>query len=476
MNRAEEAVPTEDLDYVVLGAGISGLSAAITLHQHVPAARLRVYDATNRVGGVLQSTPVDGYLIEHSADSFLAGPQANTALQLLRASGMSQPLLEPHADHQTALILKGERTYRVPAGFQLLSTSDLWQLWRSPLLSWAGKLRLSCEPLIPRGKHTSRESLAEFARRRVGREGFERLVQPLASGIYTADPTRLSVAAAFPQFVEMEQKWGSLTRGLKQRSGQERQASGARYAMFRSPATGMQALADQLASGLPGGTIKLRAKATTLRRRASGGWVVSFSSGTSCSCRHLVLAVPAPVAADLLQSVDHELAEELATIPHAGVAVACLGFRREQIEHPLNAFGLVVPDIEQRPIVAISFASNKFPGRAPAGHVLLRIFLGGALRPACLQQPDDQLLGTALEQARQILRISGDPDLARLIRWPATTPQYHVGHLERVQRIETRVEDLPGLRLAGNAYRGLGVPQCIESGRRAAIELLSQAG
>jgi oxygen-dependent protoporphyrinogen oxidase len=375
----------------------------------------------------------------------------------------------------------------VPAGFALMQPARLWPLVKSPILSWPGKVRLALECFLPRARRVAGpiagaiadESLASFARRRLGRETYQRLVQPLVGGIYTADPEKLSLAATLPRFLEMEAEYRSLIRAAWQErkshprmkaSAPGQSASGARYGMFVAPRRGMSSLVEAVTSAMPKLDLRLSTSIERLERTAEGRWRVSVGGTRPSGAEFdaVVLATPAHVTAELLAGIDSTLAAELRGIEHASTAVVCLGYRRSQIEHPLNGFGCVVPAIESRQILAASFASVKFPGRAAGDRVLIRVFIGGALQPELLARDDNELTRLASRELGELIGARGEPELTLITRWSGAMPQYHVGHLDRVARIEAAASNLPGLHLAGSAYRGVGIPHCIHSGQQAA--------
>jgi oxygen-dependent protoporphyrinogen oxidase len=360
----------------------------------------------------------------------------------------------------------------------LMVPERIWPVLTSGVLSPWGKLRLLGEYFVPARKSDGDESLASFARRRLGTEAFDRLVQPLIGGIYTADPEKLSLAATLPRFLDMERQAGGLIRGRNSASSKPDEVvdptvSGARYSLFATPRGGLSSLIDALVERLPPGVIQFGVQATALDRTADGGWQIRFSAAggqadRSWPCDAVILAVPAHVAATTVRPVSSELAAELAGIPYAGAVVVSVGFRRDQIAHPLDGFGVVVPAQERRSILAISFGSVKFAGRAPAGQVLLRVFVGGACQPELARLDDESLRRMVLGELAELLGARGEPLVCDIARWPASMAQYHLGHLDRIVRIERLVAGLPGLALAGNAYRGVGIAQCIRSGQRAA--------
>jgi oxygen-dependent protoporphyrinogen oxidase len=310
----------------------------------------------------------------------------------------------------------------------------------------------------------------------LGREAYAHLVQPLISGIYTADPEKLSMAAALPQFVEMERRYGGVARALRRGAAkkEDRGSSGARYNRFVAPQQGMEDLVQRLARRLPPDSVRLGVSVESISRGESGQWRLALAEGGSRreeTFDGVIVAAPAYTAAELLRGVNAPLAEQLAAIPYAGAAIAVVAYRREQIAHPLNGFGCVAPLVENRNLLSISFSSVKFPGRAPEGSVLLRVFVGGACQPHLIELEDEEITRLVQDELRELLGVQGTPQFCEIVRWRRTMPQYHVGHVDRVRAIEDCVAALPGLELAGNAFRGVGIPFCIRSGEAAAQRL-----
>lgn len=471
----------------VIGGGISGLAAAFRISELLPHAQLALFEASNRLGGVLDTIYHDGFLIERSADNFLARPAQ--AVDLCRRLGLESELVTTDESRRRAFVVRDGKLTAIPDGFYLMSPRKLWPVITSPMLSVAGKLRLLAEPFIPRGPAASRkrnatqsttmlehdESVAAFVRRRFGRETFERIVQPLVAGIYTADSERLSMAGTMPQFLEYERTYRSLLFATLRRrlaTSPNEAASGARYGLFLAPKGGLQTLVTALANRLPPNSVQLNSKVTQIQFHENT-WTIDCTPSSPFHAPHspfdlIILATPAYAAASLLKSLDAPLSTELAAIEYSSCAVVSLGFHRSQIAHPLDGFGFVVPAVEHRRIIAASFASLKYPGRAPADNVLIRVFIGGATQAELLDRTDDELLSIAVEELSQLLDVHGNPIVTDVTRWPRSMPQYHVGHLARIARIEQSVAKYPTLALAGNAYHGVGIPQCIASGLAAA--------
>ena len=480
--------PAQPPRIVVVGAGLAGLVAAESLLDagNWPSGRrpeVILVEADSRAGGVVETIRRDGWLIERSADNFLAARPEGMAL--VDRLGLRDELISVHEPARRALVFRAGRTLPVPTGFRLLAPGATAGIEATEILSAAGKSRLLAERNVPpkllAAGESGDESLESFALRRLGREAFDRLVQPLVAGIWTADPARLSMAAACPEFLRMEQAHGSLSAGEEARLrevGPSHRGEGARYGQFVTLASGMGTLPERLAERIEAaGASRLRAVVSALERLPSGGWRVVLvprpGDAAAIEADGVVVALPAPIAARVVAAADGPLAAELAGIEYAGSAVVVLGYAREQVTHPLDAAGVVVPRVEGRRALAVSFSSAKFSGRAPDGHVLLRVFLGGALDPERNLLDDDQLVALAREELAAIVGASGPPRLVEIARWPAAMPQYHLGHLKIIDRITHRLDALPGLALAGAAYEGVGIPQVIASGQAAAARVMA---
>jgi oxygen-dependent protoporphyrinogen oxidase len=494
---------------VIIGGGISGLAAAHhLLERNLESAEkinLTLLESRDRLGGIIQTHERDGFLLEGGPDSFISEKPA--ALDLAKRLGLASRIIETNDEHRRSFIVRQGKLLPVPEGFHLLAPSCLWQFVKSDIFSWSGKARMALDLILPRramNGNADDESLADFVRRRLGREALDRMAQPMVGGIYTADPEHLSLRATMPRFLEMERKHGSVIRALRQ-SGRSPTVSegsgtsGARYSLFLSFDNGMQVLTDtiaerisnltsQLADHRSAGVEKPGTGANAIRLNttvesislssavpgnSSPVWKVKTDHETLIA-DVVCLALPAYVSARLLGDVDHQLASELNGISYASSATINLAYKRDDISHPLNGFGFVVPFIEARSIIACTFSSVKFAARAPEGHVLLRAFVGGALQPEILKLADNELLSRVLKDLHDLLGIQQAPLFTEVSRWERSMPQYHVGHLEKVERIEERRAALPGLLLAGNAYTGLGLPDCIRSGEAIADELVER--
>jgi oxygen-dependent protoporphyrinogen oxidase len=454
---------------VVVGGGIAGLAAA---HRAVELAReravaleLTLLEARDRLGGTIASERVDGFLVEAGPDSFLS--EKPWALALCRRLGVEARLVRTDDRFRKVFVWHRGRLHPLPDGFQLLAPTALRPFLSSSLFSLPGKLRMALDLVLPRGGGGD-ESLGAFVRRRLGAEALERVAQPLVAGIYTADPDDLSLGATMPRFIELERRDRSIILGLRRalRRAPLPGTSGARWSLFVTLAGGMEELIQTLAARLPPGAAVLEQRVGALER-AGGRWRVATHEGLVLEADRVIVATEAHAAARLARYLDPGLATLLEEIPYASAATVSLGYRRADVPHPLDGFGFVVPRAEGRALLAGTFSSVKYPGRAPAGHVLIRGFLG-MLNARLLAEDDAALIARARGELREALGIAADPVLARLHRWPASMPQYHVGHLVRVETIERAAAALPGLGLAGAAYRGVGIADCVRAGEAAA--------
>lgn len=456
----------------VVGGGISGLAAAHRVHELAPDVELLLLEAAPRLGGVLETVRTDGYLIERGADNFITTP--GWGIDLCRRVGLGDQLLQTNHEHRHAFVVCRGRLRRIPEGFVIMAPSRIWPVVTTPILSPWGKLRMAWEYFIPKRQEEGDESLASFVTRRFGRETYDRLVQPLIGGIYTGDPTKLSVRSTMPRFQDMERDHGSLIRAVwKQASKPKAQmqgGSGARYSMFMTLRDGITSLIDTLAARLPAGAVRTSTPVTRLARAPAGGWQVTIGGAKpeTLHCDAVVLAPKAPAAARLMAEIHPQLADQLASITHASCSIVSLGYRREQISHPMDGFGFVVPQVENRKVLSGSFSSVKYPGRAPEGSALVRAFIGGEMQPELAALPDDQLVAVAHAELGQLLGISGEPNMVLISRYEQAMPQYYVGHGERIRQVEAALEQLPGLYFTGNAFGGVGIPFCIYKSEKVA--------
>ena len=469
-------------DIIVIGGGISGLAAAHRLTElsrtGSTAYRVTLLEASDRLGGVIATEHADNLLLELGPDSYTTDKPA--ALRLCERLGLADRLIAPQQGGLKLYTVHRGALEPLPEGFLLMAPTRVGSVLQSPVFSWSGKLRMALEPLIPRRSHDGDESLASFVRRRLGREVLERVAQPLIGGIYASDPEALSLDATMPRFPEMERSHGSVIVGSRQAQKRRAQAAGetgARWSLFVSIDGGMEVLVRRIEETLGTGVIHLGEAVQELSWNADDRrWRVD-TGRAGLEADAVICTLPAFAAACTLTTLDSELAGELEAIPFSSTATVNLAYRRNDIAHPLDGYGFVVPHVEHRKIMACTFSSVKYAGRAPEDAALLRCFVGGALQPDLLNQPDQFLEAQVREDLEALLGIAGTPTLCRTTRYPDCMPQYNVGHLDRVERIEARLKRFPTLALAGKSYRGVGIADCIHGGETAAegiVERMTQ--
>lgn len=459
-----------------MGGGISGLAAALELHQRDPAARVTLYEGSERSGGVLQTEQADGFRCELGPDSILR--RLPWGMQLCERLGLGEQMISTEPAAAGVYTIHRGRLVRMPEGLALFAPQKIWPIVRTPILSWRGKLRMAAERFLPALRTEDDESLAQFSRRRFGQEALQRIIQPLAGGIYMGDPELLGMQAAFPQLVAAERESGSLIKSFRQAAARAAKvAAGPKETLFTAPQHGFSQLVDAIVKRLPAETLRLNHRVEKLTRDERD-WRVQGSQSNSGQpfddrLDWVVLATPAAQSANLIADTDAKLAELLRSIQHTSCVVINLAYPTSAIGRPLDATGIIVPHVEERAFTACTFSSVKYRGRAPQGMALLRVFLGGAHQPNAIDAPDEVLLESVRSELRTLLQIEGEPVFERLVRWRNTMPQYHVGHLQLVSEIESRVTQLAGLELIGNAYRGVGIPYCIHYAQQSVNRLFS---
>lgn len=465
---------------VVIGAGITGLSAAYEvltlLNGQVDVV---VLEAMGRVGGTVNTYDMGDLVLELGPDSFFT--QKPVMLDLIKRLDLEKHLIWTSSENRRTLVAHQGKLWHLPEGFALYGPTKLKPFFDSPLFTWSGKLRACMEMALPKKSGGGDESLSSFVRRRLGDEMLERVIQPLVAGIYTADPDLLSVKAGLPRLYELEQKYGSVTRGLiaeAQKPGNngsaEETEGGPRYGMFASLDGGMSVLIDGLIKKLPLNTVRTQSYAMRIRPGEHEKlWDVCLFDGSILPCDAVIVATPAFRAADVIQDLSSEASEKLRSIPHASSIVINVMFYRDDVPHALDGFGFVVPRSEKRSIIACSFSSNKFSGRAPQDKVLMRVFFGGALQPEVYDFADEHLQCLLWEDLHTYLGIRVLPVFTMVTRHPQSMPQYHVGHGELIAGVKKLMKEHPGVELAGNAYQGVGIPDCVLSAQAAAKSVVT---
>lgn len=463
------------LRVTIVGAGVSGLACALRLlelsREKTAPLELNLLDAGKKPGGTLGTVEKNGFLMEEGPDCFITEKPA--ALELVKKLGMEGQLVRTNPDLNQSFILKGDKLHPIPEGFYLLAPSRILPFMTTPLLSPWGKLRAALEPFVKARRDPQDESVGGFVRRRLGREVLDALAQPLIGGVYNADPDDLSLNAAMPRFKEMELKYGSLLKAMAaRRLHSQKQVSGARYSLFVSFQKGMESFAQAMAAGIPGESLWMDHPVESLRPTDHGTWEV-ISSGHPREEDVVVLAIQPAKMRSLIGPLDREWDKLLSGIPAHDSATLNLGFRRQDVGHPLNGFGFVVPAREKKLIVGCTFASRKFGGRAPDGYVLLRAFLGADAVARAKTQGEAAVVDQVLEELRPILGLQDRPVVQHLASYQTSMSYFRPGHLSQAARLEQKASEFKGLYLAGNGLKGVGIPDCIAAGQAAAEKILA---
>jgi protoporphyrinogen/coproporphyrinogen III oxidase len=444
---------------LIIGGGISGLSTAYYLKGDAT-----IVESRPRLGGVIQTERVDGCVVEAGPDSFISAKPA--ALDLIRAVGLEGDVIGSNDHIRVTFVKKNGRLVPLPDGLMMMVPTRILPMVTTPLLGWGTKIRMGMELLHPPRPPAGDESVADFVREHYGQEAVDYLAEPLLSGIYGGDPRKLSVSAVLPRFVELSREYGSLTRGVLASRAKTR-AAGAPAPLFRTLKGGLGTLIDAVAHAARPEVIRRRAQ--TIERTATGFRV--GLDGDWIDAPHLVIATEAHSAAGLVSALDPRLAELLASVGYNSSMTIALGFDAADFARPPVGFGFLVPKKERRRLVACTWVGTKFPNRVPEGKIVARCFVGGADDSAALEESDDSVIDQVTRELREIAGVTAQPRFTRVFRWPRAMAQYAVGHPARLAEIEARAAAIPGLYLAGNAYQGIGIPDCIRMGKAAAEKI-----
>jgi protoporphyrinogen/coproporphyrinogen III oxidase len=459
----------------IIGAGISGLATAHAIEWLARERGLSVdtlvLESEPRTGGKIWSIKEEGYLCEWGPNGFLDSKPMT--LELCDRLGIRAELARSNDNARKRYIYSAGELHRLPENGPMFL--------QSRLISWPGKLRLAGELFVPPRRDGADETLAEFARRRLGPEALDKLIGPMVSGIFAGDPETMSLKSCFPRICELEQEYGGLLRAMlklakqkkaERKAGKDVASAAGPAGVLTSFVDGIQALTDATAVRLAG-TVRTGATVTGLQRRGDG-WEVTLASGEKLDVEQVVAAVPAYVLAGLLQPFDRSLAELVGGIPYATMNVICCGYERERIARDLDGFGYLIPRKEGRSILGTLWDSSIFPQRAPAGHVLLRSMMGGATNPAAIKLSDAEVLAKVMADLRDIMGITVRPDFVRIFRHPQAIPQYLAGHSRRLAAINDGLQAHPGLIATGNAFFGVGLNDCVHAANRAAEQVVKQ--
>jgi oxygen-dependent protoporphyrinogen oxidase len=467
---------------VVCGGGIAGIAAALHLLRRDPDVRVTLLEGSERLGGCIVTERRDGFVLEGGPDVFVGSKPAGVALA--ESLGLGDRIIGTSPKVRGSYLLTRGRLLRLPEGLTGLVPTRMLPFALTPLLSPLGKLRVALDFLVPPRKDDADESVESFVSRRLGREMYERIVEPLLSGIWAGDGAKLSVLATFPHMRAAERQHGGMARAMLVAKREARaRAAAAKTAPAAKPArtgflsfpTGLAELVEAAERALraePRVELRLHAPVRSLAR-AGDGWRLTTAEGLTIDADAVILAMPGRHAAALVDTVDATAAEALRGIPYISSATVNLAYRVADVPRPLDASGWTTPRRERRRILACTWSSSKFEGRAPEGMALFRAFVGSAADQSLVVQDDAALVDAARAELREVLGVTAAPVLVKVTRWMESMPQYDLGHLERVRAVDARLAALPGLELAGSAVRGVGIPDSIAGGERAAVRILS---
>jgi protoporphyrinogen/coproporphyrinogen III oxidase len=451
---------------IIAGGGVTGLTAAYRLSKQARElgadAEIILVERDERLGGKTQTEVVDGMVIEQGPDSFLV--HKPWFAQLCKELGL--PTVGTNPKVKTTYIYHKGRLEQLPVGMQLMIPTEVWPFVKTRLISPAGKLRAGLEPLMPVKRTEEDESIGSFVGRRFGQEILEFLAGPLMGGIHGGDFHTVSMKATFPNFMKMERESGSLLlQGWRNKANKPKGPTGS---AFQTIPSGLNTAVEALINASEGVTYLTGTSITGLERTADGRYNVALSNGEQVDAAAVVLATPAYVAADLVGGFLPDVAAELSAIPYGNSCVVSLAFDRKDVNHPLDASGFLVPMREPIDVTASTWVSVKWPHSAPDGKVLIRCFVGRGTGKDWTQEPDEVLVNTALAGLKQAMGLDAKPTHTVVAKWPRGMAQYKVGHLERIDKVDAMMAKAPGLCLAGAAYRGVGLPDCVREGTQAA--------
>jgi len=479
---------------IIIGAGVAGLGAALKIKRAADAGNdvdFVVLEKDHRIGGKIEGEIVEHergtFIVDGGPDSFLTSKPA--VGRIAKLVGIEDDKMPTDESRKLTLILSRGKLYPMPDGVMMFAPTKFLPFATTGLFSWPGKLRAGMDLFVPKKKvaegERNDESLEDFILRRMGREILERLAEPLVGGVHGSDPASMSLAATFPNLLEMEQKHGNMISGfLAQRKMVEEMRK--KYpADPKNPRTfftafkkGMHELTDAMADYAGRDKIRTGAHVASVKHGNDGVWTVELVGGEALTGDAVIFATESWAAEPLMRSIDASIADALAAIPASSSATVSFAFDEKEIGIDMNAFGVLIPEVEKRALLAATYSSTKWPGRAPKGTVMIRAFVGGPNNQAVMDESDEEIREVALAELRSILRINpkAKPLFSRFFRWTLGMPQYSMGHLDRVELIEARSAQIRGMALAGGSYRGVGLPNCIESGEAAVGKVLGDFG
>ena len=474
---------------IIIGGGIAGLAAAYRIQEEIQKGAplsCTLLEGSDRFGGKIHTLRRDGFILERGPDSFIS--QKPAAIELCKKLGIDQHLTGTKTDHPQTFVYLNRKMVTMPDGLSLMVPTKFLPFITTRLFTWPGKIRMGMDLLLPQRRGNSDESLASFVRRRLGTEALERMAQPLMSGIYASDPEQMSLQATFPMFAQVEKKYRSLILGMlaqkRRRSAPPpvpgNPGSGSKggytpYSFFLTMKNGLSEIVETLIDQSPDVLFRYKAPVEKLWKTGDS-WKLQLVSGEELEADAVIVSTPAPPTVRLVEPWAPGIAARLRQIPYVSTAAVALGFDRSRFAHPLKGYGFVVPHIENRKITACTWVSSKFPGRAPDNRVLLRAFVGGAVHEKLAEQDPEILKAMVREELRDIMGIQEEPLFCEVFQYKKGNVQYQVHHPQLVAEIEKELVDYKGLYLAGSAYKGIGIPDCVKNGTENANAALNYLG
>ncbi len=482
---------------IVIGGGAAGLGAAFKVKRAADEGNdvtFTLIEKDERLGGkILSETQPDTwggeegaeFVIDGGPDCFLTSKPA--VHRMAKLCGFEDDKLPTDDSRKKTLILSRGKLFEMPDGVMMFAPTKFVPFATTGLFSWPGKIRMGLDLFVPKKKvpegERNDETLESFIVRRMGRECLDRLAEPLVGGVHASDPKYMSLAATFPNLLDMEQKHGSMLKGFlamrkmveEMRKKYPQKPGEKPRTFFTSLTPGMKKLTDAMADAA-GRDKMLTGAGVESIERVGDGYRVTLTNGENVEGDALIIATESWAAEPLMRPVDETIADALAGIPASSSATVSMGFKEDEIGIDMDAFGVLCPQVENRALLAATYSSTKWPGRAPKGKVLMRGFVGGPQNQVIMDKSDEELIEIVKAEFRSLLGVKGEPLFAKVFRWKLGMPQYTMGHLERVEAIEGRCAEIGGLALAGGSYRGVGIPNCIESGERAVSKVLDDFG
>ena len=457
---------------IIIGGGIAGLAAAYQIQRKISeGANLEciLLEGSDQFGGKISTEKSDGFVIERGPDSFIS--QKPAAMQLCKQLGLEDRLTGTNPNSPKTFVYTGGKLVTMPDGLSLMIPTKFLPFALTSLFSLPGKIRMALDLLIPRKDGDSDESLASFVRRRMGEEALNKMAEPMLAGIYASDPEKMSIGSTFPMFVETERKYRSLILGMLARKKAMLINTGKRphtsHSLFMTLKDGLGEMVDTIIKKSPNIQFKSGTTVSALEKKKDG-WNAKLGNGSECQADAIILATPGSITAKIIKPIAPDSAELLDRIHYVSTATVTLGYKKEGFSHSLDGFGFVVPKAEGRSILACTWTSSKFPHRAPEGYVMLRCYLGGALQEEIAEKDAETLERLVRNDLQEIMGIKETPIFCKVFKNNKSNVQYHVNHSARIDSIMEDLKKFPGLFLAGSAYRGIGIPDCIQNGNQAA--------